>query len=338
MKERKVMKLASRGKRLGAYCIDAVVPFVSVMILLITFGVMAIMKPGSINNGFGSDPYSEFGFGNGYGYGYGYGYNGQHLGGIIASIVIAVLLLIAYTIAQLIMYSKSKTIGKAILDLQVVSSSDGNPIGFWKMLFREWFVKKASASVFFLGYIWVLVDDKNRSWHDKVLDTYVVDLKESEKLNYKPKKKTKPAASVRHETQKTDMQAKKLDVVKDQTSYEVTGKLIEGAESTVETADKIAADAVAETLVAEQIQETPAVTETVQMEKPVQIADEAVETADISAETVTVVEMTETETAEEVAAEVTAEEVIPEEIVEEVTPEEIEEEVTEEETAEKVEE
>ena len=56
-------------------------------------------------------------------------------------------------------------------------------IGFWKMLFREWFVKKASATVFFLGYIWVLIDDKNRGWHDKVLDTYVVDLKESEKLN-----------------------------------------------------------------------------------------------------------------------------------------------------------
>ena len=51
------------------------------------------------------------------------------------------------------------------------------------MLFREWFVKAASASVFLLGFIWVVIDDKNRGWHDKILDTYVVDLKESEAVN-----------------------------------------------------------------------------------------------------------------------------------------------------------
>ena len=51
------------------------------------------------------------------------------------------------------------------------------------MLFREWFVKKASGSIFLLGYIWVMIDEKNRGWHDKILDTYVVDLKETEIMN-----------------------------------------------------------------------------------------------------------------------------------------------------------
>ena len=37
--------------------------------------------------------------------------------------------------------------------------------------------------MFFLGYIWILIDDKNRSWHDKILDTYVIDVKETESLN-----------------------------------------------------------------------------------------------------------------------------------------------------------
>ena len=81
------------------------------------------------------------------------------------------------------MFSRSKTIGKAILGLEVVSSDRGEPVGFWKMLFREWIVKRASASVVCLGYLWVVIDDKNRGWHDKILDTYVVDLKESELLN-----------------------------------------------------------------------------------------------------------------------------------------------------------
>ena len=177
MKEKKVMKLASRGKRLGAYCIDAVVPAVAGMIYFIGIIVRAFLSPGSMMGGFGYNPYSEFG------YGYGYGYNQPGSGGLVAAFLIAFLMLLAYAVVQIVFFTKSKTIGKAALGLQVVSSENGEEIGFWKMLFREWFVKKASATVFFLGYIWVLIDDKNRGWHDKVLDTYVVDLKESEKLN-----------------------------------------------------------------------------------------------------------------------------------------------------------
>ena len=67
----------------------------------------------------------------------------------------------------------------------MVSSNDGKPFRFWKMFFRECFVKGASGSVFGLGYIWILLDEKNRGWHDKILDSYVVDLKESERINLK---------------------------------------------------------------------------------------------------------------------------------------------------------
>ena len=52
------------------------------------------------------------------------------------------------------------------------------------MMLRECIVKQASG-VMLLGYIWVLIDEKNRAWHDKILDSYVVDLKESEKMNLK---------------------------------------------------------------------------------------------------------------------------------------------------------
>jgi hypothetical protein len=96
--------------------------------------------------------------------------------------IIAFLLIVVYIVIQLVFFNKSTTMGKAALGMQVVSSTNGEPIGFWKMLFREWIVKKASEAIFLLGYIWVLIDEKNRGWHDKILDTYVVDLKESAAL------------------------------------------------------------------------------------------------------------------------------------------------------------
>ena len=59
MREKKVMKLASRGKRLGAYCIDAVIPIIaSIMYLAAT---VAMMIKRAMNFG-------DFGFGYGYGY------------------------------------------------------------------------------------------------------------------------------------------------------------------------------------------------------------------------------------------------------------------------------
>ena len=175
MKERRVMKLASREKRLGAFCIDFIIPFVGTIIFIIAFTILMVA----------SMPFSG-GFGYGYGYpefGYGYGYGIQGHGGAKAALAFSILLWIAYIVIQMVFYNKSKTIGKAALGLQVVSSRNGDPVGFWKMLFREWFVKQASGCVFLLGFIWVLIDEKNRGWHDKILDTYVVDLKESEAMN-----------------------------------------------------------------------------------------------------------------------------------------------------------
>lgn len=185
MREKKVMKLASRGKRFGAFCIDAVVPVVATMIF---FGAMIaiIVEELMYNPGLG------YGFGSpGFGYGYGYGYSRVPSPGTVTALIIGMILSIAWLVVEMIFYNKSKTIGKAALGLQVVSVKDGEPIGFWKMLFREWFVKAASGSVFALGFIWILIDDKNRGWHDKILDTYVVDLKESEAFN--------AASHVRHE-------------------------------------------------------------------------------------------------------------------------------------------
>lgn len=166
---KKSMKLASRGKRFAAGLIDMSVPFLAYIIMTSVFG-MDLLGSGN-PYGYGS-PF-------GYGYGYGYNYNFPHNGGSTVTAFILLILLVAYIIAEFVLFSKAQSIGKAILGLQVVSSNDGKPFGFWKMVLRECIVKSASSSVFLLGYIWILIEERNRGWHDKILDSYVVDLKET---------------------------------------------------------------------------------------------------------------------------------------------------------------
>ena len=178
MSDKKVMKLASRSKRFGAGVIDAVIPFVAYLAFVCILAA----------NGLKYSPYDDFGYGYGYGYGYDFGYNyGSSLSGASAAVIVFIsLLLIAYVVVEFVFYAKGKSIGKAILGLQVVSSTNGKPFTFWRMMFREIIVKQASG-VLMLGFIWILVDEKNRGWHDKILDSYVVDLKESEKMNLRKK-------------------------------------------------------------------------------------------------------------------------------------------------------
>lgn len=166
---KKKMKLAARGRRFAAGCIDGVLPVVAYTVIMLLTGEK------------GGPGYNSYGFGYGYGYEYGYEYNASLSGPSAVIVAIMGILMLAWLIAEFVFFAKSKSIGKAILGLQVVSSIDGKPLGFWKMAFRECIVKSAS-NVLMLGFIWILIDDKNRGWHDKILDTYVVDLKETEKI------------------------------------------------------------------------------------------------------------------------------------------------------------
>lgn len=173
---KKVMKLAAREKRLGAFCIDKVVPFILLMSALTVFARL-----------------SNMGMMNGFGFGMSFQFGGGALR-MIAKTFFFILVGIAYLGTQIYFYTKSMTIGKAILGMQVISSIDGQPIGVWKMILREWFAKKASGAAFLLGYVWVLIDDKNRSWHDKIMDTYVIDIKET--IDYNISQEERPETDI----------------------------------------------------------------------------------------------------------------------------------------------
>lgn len=163
MSQKRVMKLATRGKRFGAGLIDSVpVAFIT----LIFFGQVISGVISLIEDAMNS--LSE----------YGSYYNNQpYVTGGVSYPSVAMILMLVFLGAELYFFSRSQTIGKAILGLRVVDARTGRPVGFAKMLLREIIVKKASSSVLWLGYIWILIDKYNRGWHDKILDTYVIDEK-----------------------------------------------------------------------------------------------------------------------------------------------------------------
>lgn len=149
---KKTMKLATFGKRFAAYLIDIIPVYVIAAMLLISFSIMSLRY---------------------YVLDYDYSYSTYTPGGTIAMYA-GWISLLAYIGGQLFMYTRAQSIGKAVMGLKVVDSKKGNPVSFWAMLLRECIVKKAS-SILYLGFIWALIDDYSRTWHDKILDTYVVD-------------------------------------------------------------------------------------------------------------------------------------------------------------------
>lgn len=170
----KRMKLATREKRFLAGLIDDIIPGVII-------AIMVLFAPGLS----GLIKYLFLDLDDDYTYNYFYNMNsGSYYAGIGITIFL-VIFIIVYTIVEIFFFSKGQSIGKAIFGLKVVASKNGKPLGIWWMLLREFIVKQASSEVFCLGYIWILIDDKNRGWHDKILDTYVIDIKETDRLNDK---------------------------------------------------------------------------------------------------------------------------------------------------------
>lgn len=164
MAEKRIMKLATRGKRFAAGVIDsAPLAVVYLSIMGVALSAFAGLVQGVMNGLVvdGSDGYYD-------------SHPYVHSESFFHPSIFLILILV-YVGLELYFFSRSQTIGKAILGLQVVDAKTGRPIGFAKMLLREVIVKKASSSILYLGYIWILIDKYNRSWHDKILDTYVID-------------------------------------------------------------------------------------------------------------------------------------------------------------------
>ncbi len=66
-----------------------------------------------------------------------------------------------------------QTVGKKALDIRVVRSIDGGPLGWGTSLLRH-LCSYLSALPCLLGYFWMLWDQEKQTWHDKLSATVVV--------------------------------------------------------------------------------------------------------------------------------------------------------------------
>ena len=87
---------------------------------------------------------------------------------------ITFLVVIGYAVIYLWMVAtKGQSPGKMAVKIKIVRM-DGSSLGFGGVLLREIIGKFVSGLVIYLGYIWILFDDKRQGWHDKIAGTYVV--------------------------------------------------------------------------------------------------------------------------------------------------------------------
>ena len=134
-------RLASPGKRFGAYILDGVIPMVAIIVMLAIAGA---------SQAAGADD-----------------------GGGSTGAVVGLLLLVAYVVWALTLFSRGTTPGKRLLGMTVIRE-DGSRAGFFTMLIREWIGKAISGMILALGFLWILFDRDNQGWHDKLMSTYVV--------------------------------------------------------------------------------------------------------------------------------------------------------------------
>ena len=136
----KLGRLASPGKRLAAYVLDLLVPVVVLSFIMLA---TAIGTPTGSNDG--------------------------SAGGVL----LAFLMLVAFVVWAVVLFSRGTTPGKNALGMRVIKE-DGGHAGFLTMLVRELIGKPISGVIFSLGFLWILFDRDNQGWHDKLVSTYVV--------------------------------------------------------------------------------------------------------------------------------------------------------------------
>lgn len=68
--------------------------------------------------------------------------------------------------------TSGQTPGKGLMGIRVISM-DGRPLTFFQAVVRligYWI----SALAFFLGFLWITIDDQRQGWHDTMARTYVI--------------------------------------------------------------------------------------------------------------------------------------------------------------------
>ena len=65
-----------------------------------------------------------------------------------------------------------QSIGRRLAGISVTDARTGEYVGFFRTLARNLFAGLISA-IFYLGFLWLLVDRRKQTWHDKLFGTVV---------------------------------------------------------------------------------------------------------------------------------------------------------------------
>ncbi|MBN1887608.1 MAG: RDD family protein [Thermoflexales bacterium] len=95
--------------------------------------------------------------------------------GILASLIAVFWAVIASVLYFAIMWSRTgQTLGKKWLGIKVLTA-EWIPPTFWRAVGRATIGYWLSDAVFGLGFLWMLWDDYQQCWHDKLFTTYVIE-------------------------------------------------------------------------------------------------------------------------------------------------------------------
>lgn len=148
------------GIRLGSYLLDALLYGMLSLVFVIPGGIMIGLAYDDCVS-FDDELYCPPGSPN----------VGMIVGGII---LIIVGVLVVFGIYVRAIAKTGQTWGCKIVGIKIVGEMTGEPIGTGKALGRTVFAGFISANVFYLGYLWLIWDDKRQTWHDKVVDSVVI--------------------------------------------------------------------------------------------------------------------------------------------------------------------
>ena len=95
----------------------------------------------------------------------------RFVGGVALGTLGPLLVMIGYVVQ---LGRTGQTWGRRIVGNKVIRVDNGDVPGIGRALGRELFAWIVSASILYLGYLWMIWDDDRQTWHDKVAGTIVV--------------------------------------------------------------------------------------------------------------------------------------------------------------------
>jgi uncharacterized RDD family membrane protein YckC len=85
---------------------------------------------------------------------------------LVLALVVTLLIVLSYHIVFWML--AGQTPGQRLMGVRIVRTN-GERVTFWRAVGR--FLGYFVSSILFLGYLWVLVDDRRQGFHDKIADT-----------------------------------------------------------------------------------------------------------------------------------------------------------------------